>query len=145
MGRRDVTPEGVLLAWGERSAADLLSELLGEEVVVRRQCPACGSDRHGRPGVRLGDGSRPGVSIAHAVGLTLVGAVPTGRLGVDLEASDAAPPPGFASIADWVRAEAHLKATGEGLRGDATSAPGGTRRGIVEVGTGLVAAWCWLP
>lgn len=139
-----VLPDGPRFAWGEPDASVLLADLLGEEVAVRHVCPACGSDQHGRPRVRLADGRRPDVSIAHAGGFTLVGAAPTGRLGVDLERATADPPPGFASLADWVRAEAYLKATGEGLRGEVRQ-DADARWGVLDLGPQWVASWCWLP
>ncbi len=139
-----VLPEGPRFAWGEPEASVLLADLLGEEVVVCHQCPACGSDQHGRPRLRLVDGRRPDVSIAHADGFTLVGAVSSGRLGVDLERASADPPPGFASIEEWTRAEAYLKATGEGLRGEVRQ-DADARWGVLDLGPGWVASWCWLP
>lgn len=69
---------------------------------VTRLCPRCGSVAHGRPHVR---GAH--LSLSYADGLVLV-AVATVPVGVDVE-------PGRP---DWARAEAVLKCTGEGLRGE---------------------------
>ncbi len=139
-----VLPDGPRFAWGEPRAATLFADLLGEEVTVRHQCPACGSDQHGRPRLRLANGRRPDVSIAHAGGFTLVGATNTGRLGVDLERASAEAPPGFASIEEWTRAEAYLKATGEGLRGEVRQ-HADARWGVLDLGPQWVASWCLLP
>lgn len=133
------------LAWGQASAAALLSELLGEPVTVRHHCPACGSSAHGRPWTRLADGSQPDISSAHAGGLTLVGVTWTGRIGVDLEPATHTPPPGIADLAQWVRAEAYLKATGDGLRRDpATVNPDepGAVWGTITIDPDHVATWC---
>ncbi len=132
------------MAWGRSDAAALLGRLLGEPVDLRHACPACGSDAHGRPWLRLRDGRRPGVSVAHAAGVTLVGVCWSGRLGVDLEPVAALLPPGVATLADWVRYEAHAKATGEGVRCPvAAGFEAGARFGVVDV-PGFVAAWCLL-
>lgn len=134
-----------LLAWGQSDAAALLAGVLGEPVAVEHTCPACGSGAHGRPWVRLRDGRRPDVSVAHVGDLTLVGVSWNGRVGVDLEAADAVAPPGFASLADWVRYEAHGKATGEGLRRPISAGfEPAAMLGTVEI-PGCVAAWCVLP
>lgn len=142
-------------AIADADAAALLASLLGEPVVVRHLCPACGSDRHGRPWIQLRDGSRPDVSIAHRGGLTVVGVAASGRVGVDLEAIDAVVPAGIAHPRDWltgvelwVRKEAFVKATGEGLRRDLASIapdePGATWLQI-DAGPHHRAALCWLP
>jgi len=175
----------VLVAWGRASASELLRGLLGEPVVVRHLCPACGSSEHGRPWLRPAEGGReeladlglvvpsptrpllggtdhsgragvraPDVSIAHAGGLTLVGLCWSGRVGVDLEPLDAAAPAGVRHANDpdlspielWVRKEAYLKATGDGLRRPMDSiALGATDAtwGLIEV-PGCVAARCWV-
>jgi 4'-phosphopantetheinyl transferase len=100
-------------------------------VPLRRDCPSCGRP-HGRP--RLPDGGPPHLSISHAGGLVAVAVTPgpaTG-IGVDVEPSTA----DVDGLADqvlsaaervtvgaapdavrrtWVRKEALLKATGDGL------------------------------
>ena len=48
----------MLVAWGRASASELLRGLLGEPVVVRHLCPACGSSEHGRPWLRPAEGGR---------------------------------------------------------------------------------------
>ncbi len=142
----------VHLAWGTATAADLLTDLLGEPVAVRHSCPACGSDRHGRPTALRAAGTPAAVSVAHAGALTLV-ATTTGRIGVDLESTAVTPPPGVRNVNDppdvgdlelWVLKEAYLKATGDGLRRDpatvALDDPGAVW-GRVPL-DGYVAAWC---
>lgn len=90
------------------AAHRLVAEQAGRQVGgraggrVTRLCPRCGSVAHGRPHVR---GAH--LSLSYADGLVLV-AVATVPVGVDVE-------PGRP---DWARAEAVLKCTGEGLRGE---------------------------
>ena len=151
----DAGTPAVRFAWGTTDATDLLSGLLGERVVVSHTCPACGSDRHGRPTVLPQDGRPTMVSVAHAGAMTLVALAGAGRVGVDLEPADALAPPGLRNDDDphdvddlelWVLKEAFLKATGEGLRRDpatvALDEPGAIW-GRVEI-DGYVAAWCVL-
>jgi 4'-phosphopantetheinyl transferase len=145
----------VRLAWGTTEATDLLAGLLGEPVAVRHACPACGSDRHGRPTAVVQDGRTTAVSIAHAGAMTLVALAGQGRVGVDLEPLDSVAPPGVRGDADpldlsdlelWVLKEAFLKASGDGLRRDPSTVgldePGAVW-GRVEI-DGYVAAWCVL-
>lgn len=147
----------VHLAWGEADAAALLAELVGEPVRIIHLCPACGSDRHGRPRVVVGASTSVAphsVSIARDRGFTLVGIATEGLLGVDVEASGAVvdlhvrhPDDAGADAALWVRKEAYLKASGEGLRRDPrTVSPreAGARWGALDVGPDRVAAWCLL-
>jgi hypothetical protein len=82
---------------------------------LTRMCPHCGSVEHGRP-------SAPGrfVSLSYTRGLVLV-ALAEAPVGVDVE-RDGPVVPGFADTAAWTRAEALLKASGEGLRRGPTAA-----------------------
>lgn len=98
-------------------------------------CAGCGRPGHGRP--YLPDRPGVGVSLSHADGL-VAAAVGPGAVGVDVEpstrrpgplsvlrrvlpeadvrAAAAEPDPGAALLRLWVRAEAVLKAGGDGLR-----------------------------
>lgn len=128
-------------AHGSEDAATLLAGLLGEPVEIGHACPACGSSAHGRPFLKARRDLS--VSIAHAAELTLVGVAASGRLGVDLERSDSVPPPGYAGIEEWVRAEAYLKATGQGLSGRVDAEPV-LAEGRLDLGPDYVAAWVLL-
>ncbi|MCM0619280.1 hypothetical protein [Nocardioides bruguierae] len=92
-----------------------------------RLCAHCGSSDHGRP--RHPDGRL--CSLAYAPGLALLATAEDGRaVGVDAEPDDAAAPdlPGIGALPDWVRLEAVLKATGEGLRRGPGTVPAGLGR-----------------
>ena len=109
------------------------------EVVVRTTCVRCGSTSHGAPTVDPVGGARaaPHVSVTHAAGLVMVAATDAGPVGIDCEPLASALVPGFADVAlapqeqatlagappgallrTWVRKEALLKATGQGLTTD---------------------------
>lgn len=83
----------------------------GAEVPLDRTCERCGAP-HGRPRV-----AGANLSIAHANGTALV-AVGDNPVGVDLEPRGRAVPidSGAVDLPDWVRKEAALKLTGDGLR-----------------------------
>ena len=103
-------------------------------VVVGHRCTHCGSAEHGRPRVSLPDGHQPPhVSVSRTRGLTVVAVSDVGAVGVDVEPVGAASFDGFDAVALhpderatdavertrlWVRKEAVLKATGDGLRAD---------------------------
>lgn len=89
---------------------------------VGRLCPRCGSSEHGRPWVRVGEGTAPYVSLAYTRGVALLAWSWAGPLGVDVErvGADAGV---YGDLAGWTRAEAVLKATGEGLHRDPTDLP----------------------
>lgn len=92
-----------------------------------RTCERCGAP-HGRPRV-----AGAHLSIAHAAGTALV-AVSDAPVGVDLEPVGRGVPidSGAADLADWVRKEAVLKLTGDGLR---------LPLALVEVDAGRVTRW----
>jgi 4'-phosphopantetheinyl transferase len=81
---------------------------------VTRLCPQCGSATHGRPHITGRHDLH--VSISYADGLAVV-AIADHPVGVDVEA-DGPAPSGFVDRAEWTRAEAALKLTGEGVRRD---------------------------
>ncbi|MFC6714540.1 4'-phosphopantetheinyl transferase family protein [Branchiibius cervicis] len=97
------------------------------EVPLDRTCERCGAP-HGRPRT---DGAH--LSIAHADGTALV-AVSDAPVGVDLEPVGRAVPidSGAADLADWVRKEAALKLTGDGLR---------LSLALIEIDSGRVTRW----
>lgn len=96
---------------------------VGQIGPLTRLCPHCAATTHGRPRAR---GAH--VSLAYAPGLAVLAWSPTTPLGVDVEHSDAVPPPPFTAVS-WTAAEAVLKLTGEGLRRDpATVRPGDEAR-----------------
>lgn len=120
-------------------------------VEVTRTCDECGR-QHGRP--RVGHGVH--ASVSHSGDLVVVATTVSGPVGIDVEQIGAAPSPGLASAvcastelasvvtpADfftyWVRKEAYLKATGEGLRRDMTDVvvtPPGTAPALVALAGG---------
>lgn len=102
----------------DRLLEDLLGGLTGPHP-VRRLCPWCGAADHGRP--VLAGRSEPHLSIGRAGALTVVAVCDTAPIGVDVERADAADPalpPPLGAAVTWVRTEALLKATGDGLRVD---------------------------
>ena len=90
--------------------------------LVGRLCPRCGSAGHGRPWVRVAGGPAPHVSLSYAGPVVLVAWTWAGPVGVDVEraGTDAGV---YGDLAAWTRAEAVLKASGEGLRRDPTDLP----------------------
>jgi 4'-phosphopantetheinyl transferase len=152
--------DAVEVVWArtdDRDAADHLLrgiavERHGEVVTVGRICPGCASPDHGRPYLRGWRGARtPGVSLSRTLGTTVVAMWPDGQVGVDVERVDRFTDPGLADVllhpcerADpesgpaitWVRKEALLKASGEGLAVD----PRAVRLDVVD-GAPHVVAW----
>lgn len=100
----------------------LLHQVLREETGatdVVRVCPRCGSAEHGRPRVR---GAGVHVSLSYAGALGVVAWSGDGPVGIDI--AEEGPPVGdFGDRLGWTRAEALLKATGEGLSRDPADLP----------------------
>lgn len=97
------------------------------DVPLDRTCERCGGP-HGRPRV-----TGANVSVAHADGTALV-AVGDAPVGVDLEPLGRVVPDdsGATDLVDWVRKEAALKLTGDGLR---------LPMDEVEIRDGSIRAW----
>ncbi len=96
-----------------RAVEQVLRDELGV-TGVQQVCARCGSSGHGRPRVRVLRGEAPYVSWSYAPGCAAVAWTWVADVGVDLEAAG----PEVAGVGDrvsWTRAEAVLKATGEGL------------------------------
>lgn len=82
-----------------------------DDLGLTQTCARCGG-AHGRPIITVAGRTGPHVSFAHAGGVVMV-AIAGQPVGVDLE-----PRNGADDIRDWVRTEAVLKATGDGLNID---------------------------
>ncbi len=95
----------------------LVRELAGPGVTIANPCPRCGGP-HG-PVVLVGDDRRASVSYSGALAFAAVAPRAVAALGLDAEPADrdragadlGAP----ATVRDWVRVEAVLKADGRGL------------------------------
>ena len=83
--------------------------------VVREACPRCGGP-HGRP--ELASGRPLRFSLSRSEGHALIALRRGLDVGVDLETATAGTPPATDDLACWVRTEALLKSTGEGLTRD---------------------------
>jgi hypothetical protein len=106
----------------QRAAAEArLVEELGLSGVARL-CPRCGSSAHGQPRA-LGASAPVHVSLAYTDGLALV-AWSEAPVGVDVERDLPGRTAGdFGDLRAWTRAEALLKASGEGLARDPADPP----------------------
>jgi phosphopantetheinyl transferase len=104
-----------------RSAEAVLRAELGATNLARL-CPRCGSGAHGRPHLTVARGRAPSVSLSYADGLVLVAWTWDGPIGVDVEPEGPAVGE-FGTRREWTRAEAVLKATGEGLSQDPGELP----------------------
>ncbi|WES64757.1 hypothetical protein P0L94_01500 [Microbacter sp. GSS18] len=122
----------VALAWARvptaaarREAAwRLVRELAGADAAIANPCPRCGGP-HG-PVVLAGDERRVSVAYSGDLAVAALAAPPVVALGIDAEPADrdvtglgfGTGPATAATVRDWVRAEAVLKADGRGLRVD---------------------------
>ncbi|MBD8605790.1 hypothetical protein IFT73_02890 [Aeromicrobium sp. CFBP 8757] len=107
-------------------------------VRVVRACRTCGSDRHGQPRVvREPGAARVFVSLARSGGRAVVAVTDVGDVGVDVEEGGAAAPH---ELADWVRAESLVKATGHGLTIDPATLDVDRRTVDLAAPAGCVAA-----
>lgn len=85
-------------------------------VSIRRLCPRCASDQHGRPSLRVGTGPAPYVSWSYADNMAVLAWTHAGPIGVDLERIGES----AEELTGWTRTEALLKATGEGITAEPT-------------------------
>lgn len=99
-------------------AETILRQETGATRIVRL-CRWCGSSEHGRP---VAIGSAAAVSISYAAGLVAVAWSSDGPVGIDVEL-DGDPVDGVGTRSDWVRHEALLKASGDGLHRDPPQLP----------------------
>jgi 4'-phosphopantetheinyl transferase len=137
-----------------RVLAGYLAAAPGELLLGRQRCPRCG--RPGRPVLRPGHGAAPWFSLAHSGDLVLI-AVAGRPVGADLQqdpagcvcpVSEVLHPADAAALAPlaepdrhrgiigcWVRAEAVLKCTGEGIGhglAGLRASPGGWEPGRIQ-------------
>lgn len=118
------------------AAYDVLVEAVGA-TELRRLCPRCASSQHGRPRALVADGPPPHVSLSYSGEVGLLAWTWDGPVGVDLEHTG--PDAGvYGDLATWTRAEAILKATGEGLRRDPSDLPTTWSTPLVDLPSGLV-------
>lgn len=121
------------------AASDLLVAAVAEvtgtrlsDIVVTKRCKHCGGP-HGRPFVHVTGRPGPHVSVAHTAAVVAVAVSMRAPVGVDIEHRDVAALHGV-DLAGWVRTEAVLKATGDGLVVDPSLVDiRGTRHGALRV------------
>ena len=89
---------------------------------IGRLCPRCSGSDHGRPWARGGDGATF-VSLSYTDGLSVAAWSTSGPIGVDVERDDGRDAGVYGDLVTWTRAEAILKATGEGLHRDPADLP----------------------
>jgi 4'-phosphopantetheinyl transferase len=139
------------LAWAlaRRQVRDAAGIVLDERATVVRRCPRCGSTEHGKPELAAALAAGWHVSVSSTDGRVAAALSDEGPVGVDVESVAAVARaavvavllhPGERRVVEhsaddardlavlWVRKEAALKATGDGLAlepaGIRTSAPG---------------------